>query len=115
MTGRAKRGTADSLIGSVQSLGGLVGYQEASIVSRTLFDSKAATVTLFAFDEGQGLSEHTTPFEAMVYVVEGEAGVAISGAAHRVRRGEMLILPAGEPHEVQAASKFKMLLVMVRS
>jgi len=106
---------AGSLIGQVLKLSGLVAYQDGSVVSRTLIDKPKGTVTLFAFDKGEGLSEHTTPFDALVYVVDGAAEVTISGEAHVVNAGEMIIMPANEPHALRAAERFKMALVMIRS
>jgi quercetin dioxygenase-like cupin family protein len=91
-----------------------VDYQTGSIVSRTVIDKKSGTVTLFAFDEGQGLSEHTAPFDALVYLIEGEAQITISGAPRSVQAGEVLIMPANEPHALRAVRKFKMMLIMVR-
>jgi quercetin dioxygenase-like cupin family protein len=99
----------------VMSLAERVQYQKDSIVSGEIIKKKTGTVTLFAFDEGQSLSEHTTPFDALVYVVDGEAKVTISGKSHRVGQAEMIIMPANEPHAVRAAKRFKMLLVMIRS
>jgi quercetin dioxygenase-like cupin family protein len=93
----------------------LVGYQEGSVVSRTLVNEKAGTVTLFAFDEGEGLSEHTAPFDALVQLLEGEAEVVISGKPLRLKQGEMVIMPANEPHALKALTRFKMLLTMIRS
>lgn len=93
----------------------LVGYQKASVVSRTIIDKDSGTVTLFAFDEGQGLSEHTAPYDALVQILDGEAEVAISGKTHGLSQGEVIIMPANEPHAVRAVRKFKMMLVMVRS
>jgi quercetin dioxygenase-like cupin family protein len=93
----------------------LVSYQDGSVVSRTLVDKKAGTITLFAFDQRQGLSEHTAPYDAMVYVVEGEASVVISGKAIRLVAGEMTVMPAGEPHSLLATKKFKMLLIIIKS
>ena len=93
----------------------LIDYQVDSVVSRTIIDKEAGTVTLFAFDEEQGLSEHTAPYDAMVYVLEGEARVTISGKPIMVRQGEMTIMPANRPHALFAVAKFKMLLIMVRS
>lgn len=93
----------------------LADYQQGSVVSRTLIDKKAGTVTLFAFDEGQGLSEHTAPFDAMVYLLEGEAEIVISGRPLRLKEGEMVIMPANLPHSLSAISKFKMILTMIRS
>lgn len=97
------------------ALASLIDYQDGSVVSRTIIDQTAGTVTLFAFDEGEGLSEHTTPYDALVYVFDGEAEIIISSKSVRVKQGEMTIMPANEPHSVKAAKKFKMLLVMVRS
>ena len=85
------------------------------MVSQTLLERKTGTVTLFAFDKGEGLSEHTAPFDAMVLVVDGEAEIAISGKAHRVSAGEMIVMPANEPHALRAVERFKMLLIMIRS
>jgi quercetin dioxygenase-like cupin family protein len=93
----------------------LIDYQESSVVSRTIIDKKAGTVTLFAFDENEGLSEHTAPYDALVYVFDGEADVLISGKPVRVKQGEMTIMPANEPHALKAVTRFKMLLIMVRS
>ena len=93
----------------------LVGYQEGSVVSRAIVDRTAGTVTLFAFDEGQGLSEHTTPFDALVYIFEGEAEIEISGRNMRVKEGEMVIMPANQPHALRATSNLKMVLTMIRS
>jgi quercetin dioxygenase-like cupin family protein len=93
----------------------LVKYQEKAVVSRTLIDKDAGTVTLFAFDENQGLSEHTAPYDAMIFVLEGETEVLIEGRKPvRLKKGEMTIMPANKPHTVKAVSKFKMLLVMIR-
>jgi quercetin dioxygenase-like cupin family protein len=85
------------------------------VVSRTVIDEKTGTVTLFAFDQGEGLSEHTAPYNALVLILDGEAAITVSGQAHTVRAGEMLIMPANEPHALRAAVRFKMLLVMVRT
>ncbi len=104
-----------SLVGQVMPLGTLLDYQEGAVVSRTLLQKKTGTVTLFAFDEGQGLSEHTTPFEALVYLLDGEAEITISGKTHRVQAGEMLIMPADKPHALRAPRPFKMVLIMLRS
>ena len=93
----------------------LVQYQAGSVVSRTLVNEKTGTVTLFAFDEGEGLSEHTAPFDALVHILEGEAEVVISGKALRLKQGEMVIMPANEPHALKALTRFKMLLTMIRS
>ncbi len=93
----------------------LVSYQQGSVVSRTLMNSRAGTVTLFAFDEGDGLSEHTAPYDALLHVLEGEAEITIAGAKNRLEGGEAVILPAGKPHAVRATKRFKMLLTMIRS
>jgi len=93
----------------------LASYQEASIVSRTLIDKKAGTVTFFAFDEGQGLSEHVAPYDALVCILEGEAEVAISGKIHHLDEGEMILIPTNKPHALKAAKKFKMMLVMIKA
>jgi quercetin dioxygenase-like cupin family protein len=96
-------------------LSGLAEYQRGAIVSRTLIDKKIGTVTIFAFDEGQGLSEHTAPFDAFVQIVDGEAEITISGNLLTARTGEIVIMPAGEPHSLRAAKPFKMLLTMIRA
>ena len=105
----------ESITPKVQKLTDLVGYQDGSVVSREIIRKSTGTVTLFAFDEGQGLSEHTAPFDALVQVVDGEVEVTISGKPYRLGQGDFVILPAGEPHALKALSRFKMLLVMVRS
>ncbi len=92
----------------------LIDYQEGSVVSREIIAKKTGTVTLFAFDEGQGLSEHTAPFDATVFCVEGEVEVTISGTPILVKKDEMIIMPADQPHSLKAKSKFKMLLIMIR-
>jgi quercetin dioxygenase-like cupin family protein len=104
----------DEIIGKPVDLAGLIDYQDASVVSKTLIDKKEGTLTLFSFDKGQGLSEHTAPFDAFVYVVDGEAEITISGEKHTVKTDEMIIMPANKPHALSAAQKFKMLLVMIR-
>ena len=104
-----------TLSAEVKPLGELLQYQDSSIVSRVLLKNKGGTVTLFAFDQGEGLSEHTAPFEALVLVVEGEAEVEIAGEAYRVRQGETITLPANIPHAVRATTRFKMLLAMIRA
>jgi len=100
---------------AVQSLSALLQYQTGAIVSRVLLKNKGGTVTLFAFDEGEGLSEHTAPFEALVLVIDGEAEVEIAGKAHHVSAGETITLPANVPHAVRAATRFKMMLTMLRA
>jgi quercetin dioxygenase-like cupin family protein len=103
------------LIAKVSNLEGLIDYQEGSVVSRTLIDKETGTVTLFAFDENQGLSEHTAPYDAMVYVVEGEVQVTIAGKPISLKQGEVTIMPANQPHALAAKSRFKMLLTMIKS
>jgi quercetin dioxygenase-like cupin family protein len=101
--------------GQAAETAGLVQYQQGAVVSRTIIDKPVGTVTLFAFDEGQGLSEHTAPYDALVMVLDGEAEVSIAGQPHRVSHGEMIIMPAGKPHALRAASRFKMMLTMIRA
>lgn len=93
----------------------MISYQEGSVVSQTIIDKEVGTVTLFAFDEGQGLSEHTAPYDALVQILEGEAEVIISKKPIRVKQGELTIMPANKPHALSAVTKFKMLLTMIRS
>jgi quercetin dioxygenase-like cupin family protein len=105
----------EGLVSAVNRLADLVAYQKGSVVSRTIIDKKVGTVTLFSFDEGQGLSEHTAPFDALVHLLDGEAEISISGKPFRLREGEMTIMPANQPHALKALGRFKMLLVMIRS
>ncbi len=100
--------------GEALDLANLVNYGEDSIVSRTLVNNSAGTVTLFAFDEGQGLSEHTAPFDALVHIVEGESEVIIDGKSNRVCEGQLILMPANVPHALNATRPFKMMLTMVR-
>ena len=93
----------------------LIAYQEGAVVSRTLLKRPTGTVTVFAFDQGQGLSEHTAPFDAVVQVLEGDAEITIAGQAHEVSVGEMIVMPAHQPHALTARTAFKMLLTMIRS
>lgn len=99
----------------VNQLLNLLQYQDGSIVSRVLLKNKGGTVTLFAFDEGEGLSEHTAPFDALVFVMDGEADIQIDSEHFTVRSGETITLPANHPHAVKAVWKFKMLLIMIRA
>ena len=94
---------------------GMVDYQAGSVVSRQIVKKKIGTVTLFAFDRGQELSEHTTPYDALVVIVDGEAEITISGRAHRVKQGELIVMPANQPHALKAVARFKMVLTMLRS
>jgi quercetin dioxygenase-like cupin family protein len=93
----------------------LVAYQEGAVVSRTLLKRSTGTVTLFAFDQSQGLSEHTTPFDALVHVLDGEVEITIAGQAHQLSAGEVIVLPANRPHALVARTPFKMLLTVIRS
>lgn len=93
----------------------LIDYQTGAVVSKTIIKQPTGTVTLFAFDEGEGLSEHTTPFDALVYLVDGEAEIIISGKLNVVKKGDMIIMPANQPHALKAKEKFKMMLVMIKS
>jgi quercetin dioxygenase-like cupin family protein len=103
------------LAAQVAKLAGLVDYQDGSVVSREIVSKQAGTVTLFAFGQGQGLSEHTAPFDALVYVFDGEAEITISGKPLHVKEGEMVIMPANQPHALKAVKKFKMMLTMIRA
>lgn len=107
--------SSEDLAGKKAKLVGLVDYQKASVVSRTIVDKETGTVTLFAFDEGQGLSEHTAPYDALVHLLDGEADVTISRKTERLVAGEIIIMPANQPHALKAVKKFKMLLIMIRS
>ena len=98
-----------------QNLIDLVSYQDGSVVSRTLIKKKTGTVTLFAFDQGEALSEHTAPFDAMVYILDGKSEIIISGNSNILEKGNMIIMPANEPHALKAIERFKMMLTMVRS
>ena len=89
-------------------------YQDDSIVSKTIIDKTSGTVTCFAFDAGQGLSEHTAPFDALVQVLDGEARITISGNDHTVKAGQMILMPADKPHALKAEQRFKMLLTMIK-
>ena len=99
----------------VASLSSLAAYQPGSVVSRTLVKKEKGTVTLFAFDAGQGLSEHTAPFDALVQVLEGRASVVLGGKAHAMGAGEVLLMPANVAHSLVAVERFKMLLTMIRA
>jgi len=106
---------AKRITGIALKLNDLVGYQGDAVVSKTIVDKNTGTVTLFSFDTEQGLSEHTAPFDALVYIFDGEAEVTISGESNRIKQGEMIIMPANEPHALRAIEKFKMMLVMIKS
>ena len=106
------RGLAASHVANVAEL---VSYQEGAVVSREILKRPSGNVTIFAFDEGQGLSEHTTPFDALVQVLEGEAEITISGQPHQVQGGELILMPAHQPHALRALKRYKMLLTMIRA
>ncbi len=105
----------EKIVAQAINLADLVMYQDGSVISRTIINKKTGTVTLFAFDEGQGLSEHKAPFDALVYLLDGEAQIMIAGHSHHLKKGEMIIMPANEPHALKAIKKFKMLLIMIKS
>ena len=106
---------SERLAERILKLADLVEYQEGSVVSRTIIDQKTGTLTLFAFAEGQGLSEHTAPFDALVHLLDGEAEINISGKSYLLQAGDTIIMPAKKPHALKAIKSFKMLLVMIRS
>jgi quercetin dioxygenase-like cupin family protein len=99
----------------VQKLSEMVNYQDGTIVSKTLINKDKGTVTLFAFDKDQSLSEHTAPFDALVQAIDGEIEVVISGKNHYLTTGEMILMPANVPHAVKAIEKFKMMLIMIKT
>ena len=94
---------------------GLVAYQDGAIVSKEIIKKPTGTVTVFAFDQDQGLSEHTAPFDALVCILDGETEITISGNPHHLKEGDMIIMPAGQPHALKALKRFKMMLIMIRS
>ena len=112
MSGKDKKGEA--IAAQVHEAAGLVDYQEGSVVSRTILDKDTGTVTVFAFDKGEGLSEHTAPFDALVHVIDGEADITISGTPHHLSSGDLILMPANEPHALDAPERFKMVLTMIR-
>ena len=107
-----KKGVA---LGEKLNLVNLAGYQDGAVVSRTVVDKPVGTITAFAFDAGEGLSEHTAPYDAFVQVLDGEAEVNIEGTVHKVGAGEIIVMPANKPHSLRAVQRFKMLLVMIRA
>jgi len=110
----AKEKTED-IRGRALKAKGLVDYKKDSVVSRTILEKKTGTVTLFSFDKGQGLSEHTAPFDALVEVLDGEAEIKVAGKPNAVKAGEFIIMPAGKPHALRAVKRFKMALIMIRA
>jgi len=107
-------GENDSLLAQRLNLKEFIDYQDNSVVSKTLIDKGVGTVTFFAFDAGQGLSEHTAPFDALVQIVDGQADITISSQSYTVKEGECIIMPAHQPHAVKAPERFKMLLSMIK-
>ncbi len=104
-----------SLVAQTINLKELTEYQKGAVVSKEILKKETGTVTIFAFDRGQGLSEHTAPFDALVCILDGTAEITISGKSSLVKKGEMIIMPADEPHALKANERFKMMLVMIRS
>jgi len=105
----------ENIIGQAAVLLDLINYQDSAVVSKEIIKKDKGTVTLFAFDKGQGLSEHTAPFDALAYIFDGKAEIMIAGKIHSLKSGEAIIMPADKPHALKAAERFKMLLVMVKA
>jgi len=105
----------DTIIGNAKSMETLIGYQKDSVVSKTLIDKQTGTVTLFAFDKGQALSEHTAPFDGLVFIVDGRAEIGISGEVKDMTKGDIITMPANKPHFLKAKEPFKMLLIMIKA
>jgi quercetin dioxygenase-like cupin family protein len=108
-------GKKDHIVAQAAPSSDLVSYQKGAIVSREIIRRRTGTVTLFAFDRGQGLSEHTAPYDALVHIMDGEAEISIAGRPQKAKKDDIIILPAGKPHALQAKKRFKMLLTMIRS
>lgn len=106
---------AEDIRGKILKAEDLVSYQDGSVVSRAIVQKKTGTVTLFAFDKGQYLSEHTAPFDALITILDGSAEIRVGGTPHHLSAGDMIILPSGIPHAVNATERFRMLLAMIRS
>jgi quercetin dioxygenase-like cupin family protein len=107
--------SGDEVLGNVIHALQIIAYQKGAIVSRTLIDNDQGTITLFAFDKNQGLSEHTAPYDALVYLLEGQATVTISGTDMTLQQGDLVIMPAHKPHALKAITQFKLMLIMIRS
>jgi quercetin dioxygenase-like cupin family protein len=105
----------ENIHGNVRVLSDLVDYQDGAVVSRTLLKQQKGSVTLFAFDQGQELSEHTVPHDALVYLLDGEVEITIAGKPHQMKTGDSIIMPGNQPHAVRAIKRFKMMLTMIRS
>ncbi len=114
-SGENKTSTRDKLAGQALRTAELISYQEGAVVSRTLVSRPGGTVTLFAFDQGQALSEHTAPIDALVVVLDGEADVTVGGQTIRAQSGDLVLIPANSPHALNAVRPFKMMLTMIRS
>lgn len=104
-----------NIIEEAKNLASLVDYQDGSVVSKEVIKKEKGAVTLFSFDKGQGLSEHTAPFDAFVYVIDGRTEITIAGKLHSLKAGEVIIIPENKPHSLKAIERFKMLLVMVKA
>jgi quercetin dioxygenase-like cupin family protein len=109
------RDSADVVMAKALAMAKLIDYQSGAVVSKTVIKKPTGTVTVFAFAKGEGLSTHSAPFDALVYILDGEALITISGKSTRVKKGEMIIMPADKPHALKALKPFKMVLVMVKS
>ena len=103
----------ENLAGKILNPDDLIAYQDGSVVSRMIVYKKSGTMTLFAFDTGEGLSEHTAPFDAIALIVDGEAEISVEGIQHLLRKGQMIIMPANKPHALHAQQRFKMMLTMI--
>ena len=111
---KERKDVLQACFGQAKNTVELVEYSDDAIVSKTLLDRNAGTITLFAFDKGQGLSEHTARFDAVVQILDGTAAITIGSSNHKVDAGQIIIMPANVPHAVRALSKFKMVLTMIR-
>jgi quercetin dioxygenase-like cupin family protein len=115
MNGQKKTQSVNILMSKAIDMAGLVDYQDGAIVSKTVIATKTGTVTVFAFDQGQELSTHSAPFDALVQILDGEARITVTGKPLKVGVGEMIIMPANKPHALKAIKPFKMMLVMLKS
>jgi quercetin dioxygenase-like cupin family protein len=109
-----KEGKREDLYAKVLDLKDLITYQQGTVASRMLVNKKAGTITIFSFDENEGLSEHTAPYDALVTILDGEAEIWIGGKTFQVKEGQSIVLPAGVPHALSAVTRFKMMLTMIR-
>lgn len=113
--GKTRERDMINIIEEAKNLNNLVDYQDGAVVSKEIIKKDAGSVTLFAFDKGQGLSEHTAPFDALVYIFDGKAEITVVGKQHSLKAGETMIMPANKPHALKAVERFKMLLVMIKA